>query len=1070
MSARWETVSVFISSTFRDMHAERDHLIRKVFPELRRRCEQYRLYFEDIDLRWGVTQEQAENNLVVELCLQQVEASRPYFLGLLGGRYGWRPEAFEPDTSEKFPWIKDYAGRSVTELEIIWGYEITDPKPRALFFERDPMVYDQIPDPSRPIYRDASDVDQRQLQELKYRLRAKGATIHRYECAWDRNAKDPGNQQRGRFVKLEDFGRVVLDQLWQAIKEQKELPDVPPDFGKENPFDVETAEHDHFREVRQRIFLGRRKERGKLQSFIDSQSRHVCVVTGPAGQGKSALLARFITDIEPTLDPQTKLLYHFVGASGTSTDLRQSVKRWVHEIATWIGVPIPTSDALPDLIPTFRGLLASVPEDRRLILIVDAIDQFGNESQAEDLIWLPEEPSANVRLIVSCPSDLAEPRARIQRGLLDRANTRIDLSPLDLKDRQDIVKEVPSVAAKTLDKSQVDKLLANPASSNPLYLRGALEEMRGFTPFERLGEFIARLPQGDPQTALRELFSQAYERLERDFGGRILVERVLGSIACAVRGLSEEELSALVADLPTRDDLQPLLRHLRFYLVRRGELYAFFHRALAEAAQMRYFHWLPRDPATELKESAHLRLARHFEEIPLSVRVLEELPWHLLAARDYDTLAEKLTEGPFFQAAWDQDEFAVRRWWSLMQDATSGRITVDKTYRPIVEYPHRAAQFPLWPLGILLQTTGSLQLAQQLWARFAEVARSRDDKAGQQASLGNQALILLDWGWLEEAMTLLKEVVRLCKELDDIAGLKRSLNNQALILKAWGWLEEAMTFLKEVERISRELGDEASLQLTLGNQALILRAWGRLEEAMILHQEEERLCKELANKAGLFVSLGNQALVLKDWGRLEEAMILQKEAERLCRELADKAGLSRILGDQALLLTDSGRLQEAMSLLKEKERLCKEMGDKVELSTSLGQQAIILQASDRLEEAMSLEKEAERLCRELADKARLSQSLGNQAIILRRWGRLEEAISLLTEVGRLCKELKDPASLAITLVNQGLIHRQMGNEAIGNERIREAYRIAADHKLLALMQKMKNDFPYLLAEGESTHA
>ena len=32
-------IRVFISSTFRDMHSERDHLVAVVFPQLRRLCE-----------------------------------------------------------------------------------------------------------------------------------------------------------------------------------------------------------------------------------------------------------------------------------------------------------------------------------------------------------------------------------------------------------------------------------------------------------------------------------------------------------------------------------------------------------------------------------------------------------------------------------------------------------------------------------------------------------------------------------------------------------------------------------------------------------------------------------------------------------------------------------------------------------------------------------------------------------------------------------------------------------------------------------------------------------------------
>jgi len=47
-------IRVFISSTFRDMHAERDHLVTVVFPELRERVERLGLEFFDVDLRWGI--------------------------------------------------------------------------------------------------------------------------------------------------------------------------------------------------------------------------------------------------------------------------------------------------------------------------------------------------------------------------------------------------------------------------------------------------------------------------------------------------------------------------------------------------------------------------------------------------------------------------------------------------------------------------------------------------------------------------------------------------------------------------------------------------------------------------------------------------------------------------------------------------------------------------------------------------------------------------------------------------------------------------------------------------------
>ena len=101
----WKTVRVFISSTFRDMHAERDHLIKVVFPALREQLEKYRIHLDDIDLRWGVTKEQAENDQVLDLCLQQIDECRPFFLGILGERYGWVPTQFPASTISLQSWL-----------------------------------------------------------------------------------------------------------------------------------------------------------------------------------------------------------------------------------------------------------------------------------------------------------------------------------------------------------------------------------------------------------------------------------------------------------------------------------------------------------------------------------------------------------------------------------------------------------------------------------------------------------------------------------------------------------------------------------------------------------------------------------------------------------------------------------------------------------------------------------------------------------------------------------------------------------------------------------------------------
>ncbi len=92
MNQKWQTIKIFLSSTFKDMHVERDHLLHVVFPELKARCRQKRINLIEIDLRWGVSEHDAEDGKVLDICLDEVDAYRPFFVGLLGHRYGWIPE------------------------------------------------------------------------------------------------------------------------------------------------------------------------------------------------------------------------------------------------------------------------------------------------------------------------------------------------------------------------------------------------------------------------------------------------------------------------------------------------------------------------------------------------------------------------------------------------------------------------------------------------------------------------------------------------------------------------------------------------------------------------------------------------------------------------------------------------------------------------------------------------------------------------------------------------------------------------------------------------------------------
>jgi len=171
-------IRVFLSSTFRDFMEERDLLVKQVFPELRRKARARGVEVVDVDLRWGITEEESRQGRVIPICLGEIDRCRPYFVGMLGERYGWIPPAdqYSPEVIERQLWLKDHLGGvSVTELEILHGV-LNDPAMagRAFFYFRDPAWSTSQ---SEPGFVCETPEEEAKLADLKQRIRSSGFAV-----------------------------------------------------------------------------------------------------------------------------------------------------------------------------------------------------------------------------------------------------------------------------------------------------------------------------------------------------------------------------------------------------------------------------------------------------------------------------------------------------------------------------------------------------------------------------------------------------------------------------------------------------------------------------------------------------------------------------------------------------------------------------------------------------------------------------------------------------------------------------------------------------------------------------
>lgn len=200
---------IFVSSTFKDMHEERDAL-REVAAELNDKAFRIGDGVALCDLRWGVDTLDLDSDQgaakVLDVCLDEIDRCRPYMIVLLGERYGWIPSRrlIRKAVSGRCR-LLDYR-MSVTALEIEYGALL---KPgqiaRTLFYFREPAQNA----PERCRAEDASHA--KRLAVLKTRIVEAGGHVRGYRLGWD---------SEGRVVSgLDSFKSMVrhdLDHLFQS--------------------------------------------------------------------------------------------------------------------------------------------------------------------------------------------------------------------------------------------------------------------------------------------------------------------------------------------------------------------------------------------------------------------------------------------------------------------------------------------------------------------------------------------------------------------------------------------------------------------------------------------------------------------------------------------------------------------------------------------------------------------------------------------------------------------------------------------------------------------------------------
>lgn len=588
---------VFISSTFRDLQEEREYLVKKVFPEIRAVCRQRGVTFTEVDLRWGLTEEEGALGRIIRICLEEVDRCKPYFIGLLGSNYGWIPDAhdvyIDAELLARYAWVERAVlqGTSLTELEFIQGV-FSSPRPdsrHAFFYHRQGLL-------------EESD-DSKRLQELIERTKETGLPFREFRRA----------DELGAFVR--DDLIAMIDAFWPI--------DAAP-----SPLETEHRVHMAFAASRMRAYIPQPEYLRAVNRWFEEETRPL-VIAGSSGMGKSALIAH-TAEVLRARHPDAFVVEHYVGASDASATVTGLIRHVIEAIRGRFGIddPVPTSrEEIEQSLGMWFHRLAQEAGDRNIpaIVSIDALNQL--EVRAQTLLWLPETIPAGMKLMLSTTPGTAEGQ------LAKRDWVILPMTPIqDERVRQSIIVRYLGEFRKGIASDHLRRLASNDKSSSPLFLRVVAEELRLHGEHETVAEVVIRYVEA---ADIDEVFQLVLERMERDFGAKSVAD-LLGLLGASRSGLSEHELLGIMRI--SRVELSRLLFALDYHLIRRDGLLGFFHDYLRQAVTARYL------PDKETGRHCHRRIAAYFAGTTYGARCRDEEPWGWKGAEEWDRLADCLAD------------------------------------------------------------------------------------------------------------------------------------------------------------------------------------------------------------------------------------------------------------------------------------------------------------------------------------------------------------------------------------------------------------------------------------------
>ena len=592
------------------------------------------------DLRWGINTGDLDSEegarKVLDVCLDEIDRCKPPMVVILGDRYGWIPsETLTKSAADRKQIELEDLQISVTALEIAYGALSTPERCRQTLF-----YFRHIESDCPKDYAVEDSEHENKLNRLKARIEAlTEGKIKHYTVRWN------GEALEGILPFAEMLANDLTDILLPEWKQKEML----------TPFERERNTHWSFIAEKNTMFSARYSLVQRYYDDLTQGGKHLLIIKAPSGSGKSMLFSSLALKLRGDGYDVLPFISGLTAESNDSIDLLRNTVCFLEELLCH-----PNGQTTPDFSDSAFEGNASEDSDKgektqidrlrerlfglcvecerankRVVILVDAVDQLAASEHRDNLIFLPERLSKHVKFVMTCLPELPIGGRAFET-----------LLPMDQSEKKEVIDGILKSHNRELENKVIRKMVATRASGNPLFLSLLIQRLL----MMNRDDFIAIKQSGDGMSAITthqlELIASCPDSLQAmsaalltEAGKRIndpLVRKVAEFLAVSRHGLRREDLAALLGEDWNALDFAHLITYMDEDFVERDDgRFDFSHKCIREG-----FLELCRDVS-----EVHRKILTHLKSLPNDDPVkMEEIVYHCISLNHYPFTMQYLCE------------------------------------------------------------------------------------------------------------------------------------------------------------------------------------------------------------------------------------------------------------------------------------------------------------------------------------------------------------------------------------------------------------------------------------------